>query len=233
MGTVTVGCVPIGGQASCAVPQLAGLTSYLSVSGGNTYVIIWLAAGLPPTNLVEGEPITVSGFLQPITYSTTPGTTYPIYSWNNGAGTLYPQPSYRIANATLIPASTTGQTGCFVSTVGGTWQQVQCATAPTNWVSPPASSEPTCPNGYSASWSGSAWHCQLGTTTSTTCTNTITTTTTAGQPPLTILPGGSCYNIYAAASTPVVGSPSLILIAFGGALGLAGLVLALIFRRLV
>ena len=102
-GYGTLGCVPQNGEL-CAVPQLASLQNYVhsNIGGGMWFVLQW--KNPVPVQLKEGQIATISGTLEVITYSTTPGATYPIYRLNNQTGKsdlLQPQPSFEIVNAVL------------------------------------------------------------------------------------------------------------------------------------
>lgn len=110
-GYATMGCVPNPQQGPCAVIQIALLTSYLTFGGGS-YLIQW-ASTTPPT-VTEGSTIAVSGALLTVDYSTAPGSTYPIYRFNNGT-LLNPQPTIRITNAVLVSTSTQTETFCYSS----------------------------------------------------------------------------------------------------------------------
>jgi len=72
------------------------------MSGGMCFVIQWKqGAGV---QLIDGQTVTVSGILEGIAYSSSPGATFPIYHLNNQTGTsglLQPQPSLEITNAVL------------------------------------------------------------------------------------------------------------------------------------
>lgn len=102
-GYGTIGCVPQSGQSTCAVPQIASLQDYLrSNMSGMWFVIQWKqSAGV---QLIDGQTVTVSGILEGIAYSSSPGATFPIYHLNNQtstSGLLQPQPSFEITNAVL------------------------------------------------------------------------------------------------------------------------------------
>ena len=103
-GYGTLGCVPQSGQASCAVPQIASLQGYLhaSIGGGMWFVVQWKQGAA--VQLTDGQIVMVSGTLRGITYSFSPGATFPIYHLNDqtgGSDLLQPQPSYEITNAVL------------------------------------------------------------------------------------------------------------------------------------
>lgn len=103
-GYGTLGCVPLSGESSCMVPQIAFLTDYLHANlGGSSWFVVQWKQGVTvqPT---DGETVTISGILQAITYPSKPGATYPIYHLNNqtdGPSLLQPQPSFGITNAVL------------------------------------------------------------------------------------------------------------------------------------
>jgi hypothetical protein len=101
-GYVALGCVSQSGESSCAVPQIASLRDYVhaDIGGGVWFVVQWKQG--TEVDLQEGLPVTISGTLQGITYSSNPGSTYPIYHENNQtASLLQPQPSFEIMNAVL------------------------------------------------------------------------------------------------------------------------------------
>lgn len=104
-GYGTVGCMPQSGQSSCAVPQIASLQDYVhaNIGGGMWFVVQWKQGAA--VQLIDGQRVTVSGTLKGITYSSSPGATFPIYHLNNQTGRsdlLQPQPSFEITNAVLI-----------------------------------------------------------------------------------------------------------------------------------
>ena len=103
-GYGTVGCVPQSGQSSCAVPQFASLQDYIhSNIGGVWFVVQWKQGAEVP--LTDGQVVTVSGILAGITYSSSPGTTFPVFHYGNqtvGSNLLQPQPSFEITSAVLV-----------------------------------------------------------------------------------------------------------------------------------
>ena len=102
-GYGTLGCVPQTGETSCVVPMIASIDDYLYTDiNGGMWFVIQPKQGLT-VQLKVGEIATVSGILQPITYPTSPGSTYPIYHLNNQtgeSGLIHPQPMYEVTNAT-------------------------------------------------------------------------------------------------------------------------------------
>lgn len=103
-GYGTLGCVPQSGQSSCVVPQIASVQDYLyaNIEGGMWFVVQWKQGA--EAQLMDGQTVTVNGILEVITYSSNPGTTYPIFHLNNQTGKsdlLQPQPSFEITNAVL------------------------------------------------------------------------------------------------------------------------------------
>jgi len=102
LGYATLACTPATGSTSCAVPQIAMVSSFLVINN-TPYVIDWANQTLQSnTHLTEGSGISVLGYLAPITYNKTAGSTYPVYHSNTN-GTWNPQPQLQIENAT-IPA---------------------------------------------------------------------------------------------------------------------------------
>jgi hypothetical protein len=103
-GYSTLGCVPQTGESSCVVPQIAMIQGYLhaNIDGDSWFVVQWKNS--PSPQLGDGRTVTISGYVQPILYSTNPGATYPVYHINNQTGEsnlLQPQPTYEIVNATI------------------------------------------------------------------------------------------------------------------------------------
>jgi hypothetical protein len=103
-GYETLGCVPLSGQGSCVVPQIAMLVEYVHVSlgGGYWFVVQWKAS--PTVQISGGQNVTVTGTLRAINYPSDPGATYPIYhlsNQTNGTALLQPQPAFEIINAVL------------------------------------------------------------------------------------------------------------------------------------
>jgi hypothetical protein len=103
-GYGTLGCVPQSGQPSCVVPQIASVQDYLYANngGGMWFAVQWKQGA--EAHLMDGQTVTVNGILEVITYSSNPGTTYPIFHLNNQTGKsdlLQPQPSFEITNAVL------------------------------------------------------------------------------------------------------------------------------------
>jgi hypothetical protein len=103
-GYGTLGCVPQVGESSCVVPQIASLQNYLyaNIGDGTWFVVQWKQG--TEAKVIDGERVTINGILKAITYSSNPGTTYPIFHLNNQTGKsdlLQPQPSFEITNAVL------------------------------------------------------------------------------------------------------------------------------------
>jgi len=104
-GYGTLGCVPPIGETSCAVPMIASIEDYLYVSvNGGMWFVVQLKQGTT-TQLSDGQIASITGTLQQIVYSTSPGSTYPIYHLNNqtGASDII-HPIYQITNATVTVA---------------------------------------------------------------------------------------------------------------------------------
>jgi len=103
-GYGTLGCVPLSGKSSCAVPQIAYRTAYLheNIAESNWLVVQWKAG--VTVQIPDSQTVTISGTLQAINYSCNPGGTYPIYHLNkqtDGSDLLQPQPTFEITNAIL------------------------------------------------------------------------------------------------------------------------------------
>jgi hypothetical protein len=103
-GYGTLGCVPLSGESSCAVPLIAFLTDYLHVNiGRDSWFVVQWKEGVT-IQITDGQTVTITGTLQAINYPSNPGATYPIYHSNNQTGEtglLQPQPVFKITNAVL------------------------------------------------------------------------------------------------------------------------------------
>ncbi|MFI5449359.1 MAG: hypothetical protein ACHQ03_06305 [Candidatus Bathyarchaeia archaeon] len=117
-GYATFGCNPISASESCFVPQIAVMTSYLSINN-SSYVIDWANRTFQGNNqLTDGSIISVSGGLTPIFYNKTVGATFMVYRSN--AGTMVnPQPEFEIQNATLTQSPNSTCTTTLTFTVSG------------------------------------------------------------------------------------------------------------------
>ena len=117
-GYATLGCVPISASEGCFAPQIAMMTSYLSINNAS-YVINWTNRTFQVNNqLTEGSTVTVSGSLVPIFYNKTLGATFMIYRSNAGT-ILNPQPEFEIQNATLMESVNSTCTTTLTFTVNG------------------------------------------------------------------------------------------------------------------
>jgi hypothetical protein len=105
-GYATLGCIPVSTSEGCFVPQIAIMTSYLSINNAS-YVIDWANHTFQGNHqLTDGSTINVSGALTPIFYNKTVGATFMVYRSNAGM-ILNPQPEFAIQNATLTQSSST------------------------------------------------------------------------------------------------------------------------------
>ncbi len=117
-GYATFGCIPISASEGCFVPQIAIMTSYLSINNAS-YVIDWANRTFQVNNqLTDGNTISVSGSLIPIFYNKTLGATFMIYR-SNGGTMLNPQPEFEIQNATLMESTSSTCTTTLTFTVSG------------------------------------------------------------------------------------------------------------------
>jgi len=110
-GYATLGCTPTSANGTCVVPQIAMVTSFLVINN-TSYVIDWANQTFQGNNhLTDGSTISVSGYLTPIMYNKTTGSTYIIF-YSNAKKLLNPQPQLQIENATLTtqPIAVTYQT---------------------------------------------------------------------------------------------------------------------------
>lgn len=100
VGYATLACTPSTGSGSCVVPQIAIVTSFLVINNA-PYVIDWANQTLESNaHIRQGSGISIVGYLAPIIYNKTAGSTYPVYH-SNANDTWNPQPQLQIENATI------------------------------------------------------------------------------------------------------------------------------------